>query len=197
MYVTIRKPVDGQPALLLSLGRRALLHSSMSLAIRYMVFAAVQRYATLSGTNTPPATLSSFPPRLMSIGRFHPRVSERYARHVDSGEKMPADLQERMRKASLFNKGYDMTELPRRRIADMRWHMLEESVKQSSLSLSPEQQALAAEHLDLPAVPPRYRSSYFAHIFGGGYAAGYYAYLWTQMLAMTVITVCRAGRPDA
>ncbi|ECK4122315.1 hypothetical protein Q2X41_001091 [Salmonella enterica] len=103
-------------------------------------------------------------------------------RHVDSGEKMPADLQEKMRKASLFNKGYDMTELLGAALLDMRWHMLEESVAEQSVAEF-EQQALAAEHLDLPAVPPRYRSSYFAHIFGGGYAAGYYAYLWTQMLA--------------
>ncbi|EYH88790.1 dipeptidyl carboxypeptidase II, partial [Salmonella enterica subsp. enterica serovar Heidelberg str. N189] len=112
----------------------------------------------------------------------HPRVFERYARHVNSGEKMPADLQERMRKASLFNKGYDMTELLGAALLDMRWHMLEKSVAEQSVAEF-EQQALAAEHLDLPAVPPRYRSSYFAHIFGGGYAAGYYAYLWTQMLA--------------
>ncbi len=67
-------------------------------------------------------------------------------------------------------------------VCNMRWHMLEESVAEQSVAEF-EQQALAAEHLDLPAVPPRYRSSYFAHIFGGGYAAGYYAYLWTQMLA--------------
>ncbi|KAF0670706.1 hypothetical protein L245_14895, partial [Salmonella enterica subsp. enterica serovar Worthington str. BCH-4719] len=88
----------------------------------------------------------------------------------------------KMRKASLFNKGYDMTELLGAALLDMRWHMLEESVAEQSVAEF-EQQALAAEHLDLPAVPPRYRSSYFAHIFGGGYAAGYYAYLWTQMLA--------------
>ncbi|ENU3440352.1 M3 family metallopeptidase [Salmonella enterica] len=95
---------------------------------------------------------------------------------------LAASLQEKMRKASLFNKGYDMTELLGAALLDMRWHMLEESVAEQSVAEF-EQQALAAEHLDLPAVPPRYRSSYFAHIFGGGYAAGYYAYLWTQMLA--------------
>lgn len=78
---------------------------------------------------------------------------ERYARHVNSGEKMPADLQERMRKASLFNKGYDMTELLGAALLDMRWHMLEKSVAEQSVAEF-EQQALAAEHLDLPAVPP-------------------------------------------
>ncbi len=76
-----------------------------------------------------------------------------------------------------------MTELLGAALLDMRWHMLEESVAEQSVAEF-EQQALAAEHLDLPAVPPRYSQQLFCPIsFGGGYAAGYYAYLWTQMLA--------------
>ncbi|EJG2830372.1 dipeptidyl carboxypeptidase II [Salmonella enterica] len=173
-----QKPVDGQPALLLWDDVITLFHEFGHTL--HGLF-AVQRYATLSGTNTP-RDFVEFPSQINEHWASHPRVFERYARHVDSGEKMPADLQERMRKASLFNKGYDMTELLGAALLDMRWHMLEESVAEQSVAEF-EQQALAAEHLDLPAVPPRYRSSYFAHIFGGGYAAGYYAYLWTQMLA--------------
>ena len=64
----------------------------------------------------------------------------------------------------------------------MRWHCLEENEAMQDVD-DFELRALVAENMDLPAIPPRYRSSYFAHIFGGGYAAGYYAYLWTQMLA--------------
>ncbi|EBK3497589.1 peptidyl-dipeptidase Dcp [Salmonella enterica subsp. enterica serovar Enteritidis] len=173
-----QKPVDGQPALLLWDDVITLFHEFGHTL--HGLF-AVQRYATLSGTNTP-RDFVEFPSQINEHWASHPRVFERYARHVDSGEKMPADLQERMRKASLFNKGYDMTELLGAALLDMRWHMLEKSVAEQSVAEF-EQQALAAEHLDLPAVPPRYRSSYFAHIFGGGYAAGYYAYLWTQMLA--------------
>ncbi|EDY7979264.1 peptidyl-dipeptidase Dcp [Salmonella enterica] len=173
-----QKPVDGQPALLLWDDVITLFHEFGHTL--HGLF-AVQRYATLSGTNTP-RDFVEFPSQINEHWASHPRVFERYARHVDSGEKMPADLQEKMRKASLFNKGYDMTELLGAALLDMRWHMLEESVAEQSVAEF-EQQALAAEHLDLPAVPPRYRSSYFAHIFGGGYAAGYYAYLWTQMLA--------------
>ena len=87
-----------------------------------------------------------------------------------------------MRKASLCNKGYDMSELLSAALLDMGWHRL--SVDETDQDVERfEKQLLAAEQLSLPAVPPRYRSSYFAHIFGGGYAAGYYAYLWTQMLA--------------
>ncbi|EDP8628396.1 peptidyl-dipeptidase Dcp [Salmonella bongori] len=173
-----QKPVDGQPTLLLWDDVITLFHEFGHTL--HGLF-AVQRYATLSGTNTP-RDFVEFPSQINEHWASHPQVFERYARHVESGEKMPADLQERMRQASLFNKGYDMAELLGAALLDMRWHMLEDSVAEQSVA-GFEHQALAAEHLDLPAVPPRYRSSYFAHIFGGGYAAGYYAYLWTQMLA--------------
>ncbi|MEG4679012.1 peptidyl-dipeptidase Dcp [Enterobacter cloacae] len=106
---------------------------------------ASQRYATLSGTNTP-RDFVEFPSQINEHWARHPQVFTHYARHYETGEPMPDALRESMLNATHFNKGYDMTET-------------------------------------LSAVPPRYRSSYFAHIFGGGYAAGYYAYLWTQMLA--------------
>ena len=93
---------------------------------------------------------------------------------------MPDALRESMLNATHFNKGYDMTETLSAALLDMNWHGIREAV--SSVEEF-EKAALEKEGLDLPAIPPRYRSSYFAHIFGGGYAAGYYAYLWTQMLA--------------
>ncbi|HGW7099805.1 TPA: M3 family metallopeptidase, partial [Escherichia coli] len=112
----------------------------------------------------------------------HPQVFARYARHYQSGTAMPDELQQKMRNASLFNKGYEMSELLSAALLDMRWHCLEENEAMQDVD-DFELRALVAENMDLPAIPPRYRSSYFAHIFGGGYAAGYYAYLWTQMLA--------------
>ena len=75
-----------------------------------------------------------------------------------------------------------MSELLAAALLDMRWHSLSTSAIPEDVD-GVEQKILQEEHLDLAAVPPRYRSSYFSHIFGGGYAAGYYAYLWTQMLA--------------
>ncbi|HAX2324737.1 TPA: hypothetical protein JW637_001506 [Escherichia coli] len=113
---------------------------------------------------------------------LHPQVFARYARHYQSGAAMPDELQQKMRNASLFNKGYEMSELLSAALLDMRWHCLEENEAMQDVD-DFELRALVAENMDLPAIPPRYRSSYFAHIFGGGYAAGYYAYLWTQMLA--------------
>ncbi len=95
---------------------------------------------------------------------------------------MPDALREKMLRATQFNKGYDMTELLSAALLDMNWHSPANGTAVNDVE-SFEQQAIQREQLDLAAVPPRYRSSYFAHIFGGGYAAGYYAYLWTQMLA--------------
>lgn len=165
-----QKPAQDQPALLLWDDVITLFHEFGHTL--HGLF-ATQRYASLSGTNTP-RDFVEFPSQINEHWASHPQVFARFARHVDTGEQMP--------QASLFNKGYDMTELLSAALLDMRWHSLELSESSHPVDQF-EQQALAAEGLDLKAVPPRYRSSYFAHIFGGGYAAGYYAYLWTQMLA--------------
>lgn len=173
-----QKPSAGQPALLLWDDVITLFHEFGHTL--HGLFAS-QRYASLSGTNTP-RDFVEFPSQINEHWASHPAVFDRYARHYATGEKMPEALQDKMRKASLFNKGYDMSELLSAALLDMGWHRL--SVEEADRPVeSFEKQLLAAEQLDLPAVPPRYRSSYFAHIFGGGYAAGYYAYLWTQMLA--------------
>ncbi|EFE08922.1 peptidyl-dipeptidase Dcp [Citrobacter youngae] len=173
-----QKPATGKPALLLWDDVITLFHEFGHTL--HGLFAA-QRYATLSGTNTP-RDFVEFPSQINEHWASHPQVFARFARHVDTGEPMPQALRDKMQQASLFNKGYDMTELLSAALLDMRWHSLEMSASSHPVEQF-EQQALAAEGLDLKAVPPRYRSSYFAHIFGGGYAAGYYAYLWTQMLA--------------
>src|SRR6185312_6820725 len=83
----------------------------------------------------------------------------------------------------LFNKGYDMTELISAALLDMSWHTISPSAPKVSNVDAFEARALKDNHVDLSYVPPRYRSSYFSHIWGSGYSAGYYAYLWTQMLA--------------
>lgn len=173
-----QKPATGKPALLLWDDVITLFHEFGHTL--HGLF-ATQRYATLSGTNTP-RDFVEFPSQINEHWASHPQVFARFARHVETGEPMPQALRDKMQRASLFNKGYDMSELLSAALLDMRWHSLEMSASSSSVDQF-EQQALAAEDLDLQAVPPRYRSSYFAHIFGGGYAAGYYAYLWTQMLA--------------
>lgn len=142
---------------------------------------ANQRYVTLSGTNTP-RDFVEFPSQINEHWASHPEVFAHYARHYETGEPMPESLRDSLFRASHFNKGYDMTELLSAALLDMNWHSV--TVKEIPHNVEQfEAQTLRRENIDLAAVPPRYRSSYFSHIFGGGYAAGYYAYLWTQMLA--------------
>ncbi|QLR43068.1 peptidyl-dipeptidase Dcp [Enterobacter sp. RHBSTW-00994] len=142
---------------------------------------ASQRFTTLSGTNTP-RDFVEFPSQINEHWASHPQVFAHYARHYKTGEPMPDALRDKMLNAIQFNKGYDMTELLSAALLDMNWHGINAQDTVGDI-VAFEASALKKEGLDLPAVPPRYRSSYFAHIFGGGYAAGYYAYLWTQMLA--------------
>jgi len=142
---------------------------------------AVQRYPILSGTRTP-RDFVEFPSQINEHWARHPQVFARFARHYQSGEPMPENLRDSMMRAATFNKGYDMTELVSSALLDMNWHTQTAETLPDDVDAF-EQQAIRGEKLDLAAVPPRYRSSYFAHIFGGGYAAGYYAYIWTQMLA--------------
>lgn len=142
---------------------------------------ANQRYASLSGTNTP-RDFVEFPSQIYEHWAREPQVFAHYAKHYQTGEAMPDDLRDSMFRASTFNKGYDMSELLAAALLDMRWHSVTPQALPQDVDAF-EQQSLREEQMDLAAVPPRYRSSYFSHIFGGGYAAGYYAYLWTQMLA--------------
>lgn len=142
---------------------------------------AQQRYASLSGTNTP-RDFVEFPSQINEHWASEAQVFAHYARHYQTGEAMPESLREKMLRATMFNKGYDMSELLAAALLDMHWHSLPTTAIPHDVTLF-DTAALDAEQLNLPAIPPRYRSSYFAHIFAGGYAAGYYAYLWTQMLA--------------
>ncbi|MCU6680430.1 peptidyl-dipeptidase Dcp [Leclercia tamurae] len=173
-----QKPAAGQPALISWDDVITLFHEFGHTL--HGLFAS-QRYATLSGTNTP-RDFVEFPSQINEHWASHPKVFAHYARHYETGEPMPDALREKMLSATQFNKGYDMTELLSAALLDMNWHGLTASEAPEDVEAF-ETAALEREQLHLPAVPPRYRSSYFAHIFGGGYAAGYYAYLWTQMLA--------------
>lgn len=139
------------------------------------------RYASLSGTNTP-RDFVEFPSQINEHWASHPEVFTHYARHYQTDAPMPDELREKLFQSARFNKGYDMTELLSAALLDLNWHSIGAGQKIKDVTWF-ETASLARENLLLEAVPPRYRSSYFAHIFGGGYAAGYYAYLWTQMLA--------------
>ncbi len=172
------KPAPGQPALLTLDDVNTMFHE-FGHAL-HGIFADEQ-YPSLSGTNTA-RDFVEFPSQFNEYWMTEPSVFAHYARHYQTGEPMPQALVDKMKKAKTFNKGYDMTELLSAALLDMSWHMLGASAPLQDVDKF-EAAALKDNGTDLAYVPPRYRSSYFLHIWGNGYSAGYYAYLWTQMLA--------------
>lgn len=143
-------------------------------------FFANQKYPTLSGTNVS-RDFVEFPSQFHEHFATEPSVLKNYAKHYKTGETIPDALVAKMKKASNFNKGYTLTELLSAAALDLSWHTVD--VNKSITSVDEfEKQALIDNKTNLPQVPPRYRSTYFSHIFGGGYAAGYFAYIWAEML---------------
>jgi peptidyl-dipeptidase Dcp len=137
-------------------------------------------YPSLSGPNVP-RDFVEFPSQFNEHWASYPQVFDHYARHDKTGEPMPAALVTKIKKAATFNKGYATTEALAAAELDMQWHLLPPTAAEQPVDIF-ENRALFNTHLNLPAVPPRYRSSYFLHIWSNGYAAGYYAYSWSEML---------------
>ncbi|HEY7901157.1 MAG TPA: M3 family metallopeptidase, partial [Caulobacteraceae bacterium] len=142
---------------------------------------ADQVYPSLSGTNVA-RDFVEFPSQFNEHWALDPKVLAHYAVHYQTGAPMPQPLVDKIKKAARFNKGYEMGELIAAAELDMQWHEQTAGATPTDVDAF-ETAALAKTGTDFPNVPPRYRSSYFAHIWAGGYSAGYYAYLWTQMLA--------------
>ncbi|HHQ6633119.1 TPA: peptidyl-dipeptidase Dcp [Serratia fonticola] len=172
------KPAAGQPALL-SYDDVITMFHEFGHALHGMF--ADQQYPSLSGTNTA-RDFVEFPSQFNEHWASDPQVFAHFAKHYQTGEAMPQALVDKINKADKFNKGYAMTELLAAALLDMHWHMLGADQPQQDVDKF-EAASLSQDKIDLSYVPPRYRSSYFQHIWGNGYAAGYYAYLWTEMLA--------------
>ncbi len=171
------KPAPGQPALLSYDDVTTMFHE-FGHALHGLF--ANQMYPSLSGTKTA-RDFVELPSQFNEHWALYPKVLAHYAVHYKTGKPMPQELVAKIKKASKFNQGYALTELLEAASLDMFWHELPASAPEQNVDRF-EKTALEKADLALHAVPPRYRSSYFAHIFGGGYAAGYYAYLWTEML---------------
>jgi peptidyl-dipeptidase Dcp len=138
------------------------------------------RYPSLSGTATA-RDFVEFPSQFNEHWAMYPAVFSHYALHYKTGAAMPVELFDKIKKADNFDVGYGLTEVLAAAELDMQWHMLAANAPLQHPDEF-EAQALQRVHLDLRAIPPRYRSSYFSHIWDGDYSAGYYAYVWTQML---------------
>lgn len=171
------KPAEGQPALI-SFDDVTTMFHEFGHAL-HGIFAD-QKYPSLSGTNTA-RDFVEFPSQFNEHWALEPRVFKNYALHFSTGEPMPQSLVDKIKKAASFNQGYLLTELVAAAVLDMQWHTIPAG-QQIEDADAFEQQALEKTHWFLKTVPPRYRSSYFQHIWGNDYSAGYYAYLWTEML---------------
>ena len=171
------KPANGEPALLTSDEVATLFHE-FGHAL-HGLFSDVE-YPSLAGTAVP-RDFVEFPSQFNEHWANQPTIFSNYARHYRSGEAMPAELVAKLQRTKNFNGGHALVEVLAAAEMDMQWHTLPVgSALENSAQF--EADALKRKSVAVAAVPPRYRSSYFAHIFGGGYAAGYYAYLWAEML---------------
>ncbi len=171
------KPAAGEPALISFSDVTTMFHE-FGHAL-HGIFANSE-FPSLSGTNVP-RDFVEFPSQFNEHWASYPAVFEHYAKHYKTGEPMPAELAAKIRKAETFNQGYMLTELLAAAELDMQWHTLPADTPLENPDTF-ETAALDKTHLLLSTVPPRYRSSYFLHIWGNGYDAGYYAYLWCEML---------------
>jgi peptidyl-dipeptidase Dcp len=171
------KPAAGEPALI-SFDDVTTMFHEFGHGLHGMF--ANTTYPSLSGTNVP-RDFVEFPSQFNEHWASYPAVFEHYAKHYKTGAPMPAELAAKIKKAATFNQGYMLTELLAAAELDMQWHTLASDAPLENPDTF-ETAALAKTHLSLSTVPPRYRSSYFLHIWGNGYDAGYYAYLWCEML---------------
>ncbi len=174
----LTKPGPGQPALI-SFDDVTTMFHEFGHALHGLF--SDQTYPTLSGTSVA-RDVVEFPSQFNEYWALEPAVLRHYAIHYQTKAPMPQALVDKIKKAATFNKGYEMGELEAAAQLDIQWHTLAKGAVIKDVSAF-ETEALKRAGVDFPNVPPRYRTSYFRHIWGGGYASGYYAYLWTQMLA--------------
>jgi peptidyl-dipeptidase Dcp len=171
------KPAPGQPALI-SFDDVTTMFHEFGHALHGLF--ASQTYPTLSGTNVA-RDFVEFPSQFNENWALEPSVLTHYAKDYRTGATIPQALVNKIKKASTFNQGYALGEVIAAAELDMAWHALPPTAPLQDVDQF-EAAALARMGLDIEDVPPRYRSSYFLHIWANGYSAGYYAYPWTQML---------------
>ena len=168
------KPVDGKPSLL-TLDQVETLFHEYGHALHGLLSQC--HYKSIAGTSVA-RDFVELPSQIMENWAFEPEVLATYARHYETGEVIPAELVAKINATGTFNQGFMTTELAAAAILDLKWHM-ESAVPADVESF----EAQACKQMGLiDEIIPRYRSTYFAHIFSGGYSAGYYSYLWAEVL---------------
>ena len=176
--LNIARPAAGEPALI-SFDNVTTLFHEMGHAL-HGLFSDVT-YPTVAGTATP-RDFVEFPSTFEEDWAIQPEILANYARHHQTGEPIPTQLLARAVRAKKFNKGFETLEYLAAALLDLEWHSLTSEQVPADVELF-EAESLKKLGIDHPAVPPRYRTAYFAHIWSGGYSSSYYAYLWSEVLA--------------
>jgi peptidyl-dipeptidase Dcp len=176
--LNIPPPAEGEPALV-SFSNVVTIFHEMGHAVHGM-FSDVT-YPSVAGTSVP-RDFVEFPSTFEEDWAIHPEVLANYAIHYETGEKLPAELLERIIAANTFNQGFDTYEYIAASLLDLEWHLLTPNEIPTSIE-DFEAEALAKYGMDLAYIPPRYKTAFFAHVWPGGYASSYYAYLWSELLA--------------
>lgn len=184
--LNITPPAEGEPALI-SFSNVTTMFHEMGHAV-HGLFSDVD-YPSHSGTSVP-RDFVEFPSTFEEDWAIHPEVLQNYAIHYETGEQIPPDLLDRVIAARDFNQGFDTYEYLGATMIDMEWHLLSGDEIPDDVEAF-ESESLMKHNLDWHAVPPRYKSAYFSHIFSGGYSANYYAYIWSEILAADAFAYMR------
>ena len=169
------KPTGDKPALL-SLDEVHTLFHEFGHALHGLLSDCT--YELISGTDTP-RDFVEFPSQVMENWSMHPDVLKYYAKHYETGEVIPKELVDKIQNASLFNQGFETLEYLAASYLDMDWHTITDPFEYDAIKF--ENESMVRLGL-IPEILPRYRSTYFNHIFSGGYSSGYYSYIWAEVL---------------
>ncbi len=187
--LNIPHPAPGEPSLITLDEVRTLFHE-FGHALHGLLSAVT--YPRFSGTGVP-RDFVEYPSQVNEMWMLWPELLAGYARHVQTGEPLPAESVEAIRAAQQWGEGFATVEYLAATLLDQAWHRIAPDEDVPDV-VAFESAALSAAGLDLPLIPPRYRSTYFQHIFDGGYSAGYYSYIWAEVLdADTVDMITQDG----
>jgi peptidyl-dipeptidase Dcp len=178
-HLNIPKPAAGEPTLLTWDQVETAFHEFGHNL--HAMFSAV-KFPRFSGTSVP-RDFVEFPSQVNEMWADWPEVLKNYARHHKSGEALPQELVEKIQASTKFNQGFATTEYLAASLLDQAWHQLTAAeVPDGDAVMEFESAALKKAEVDFAPVPPRYRTPYFSHIFSSGYSAGYYSYIWSEVL---------------
>lgn len=186
--LNIVKPTGDQPTLL-TIDEVTTLFHEFGHALHGLL--SNVKYPSFTGTSVP-RDIVEFPSQVNEMWMLHPDVLPRYAKHHETDEALPEETAQRLRDAQIFGQAFSTTEFLAAALLDQAWHRLTSEEAQQITTAEEvtvfEAQALKSAGIDIEQIQPRYRTSYFAHTFNGGYDAGYYSYIWAEVFDADAVT---------